>query len=126
MSLGDEKSLCTARYPCEINEHRRNWGNIADPEPLGDTYKARGRQGLSCFGKSILCILVHWDGPGVYVCLQELSKAHPDPPRAIQALGRGECGLSVALPSASQLEVHILLAFWGGSCAWGRAFFLQD
>lgn len=124
MSLGDEKSLCTARCPCEMNEHRRNRGNIADPERLGDTYRARGRQGLSCFGKSILCILVHWDGPGVYVCLQEPSKAHPDPAQSHSGLGKGtvwaQCSSAQHIPAGGAHPA----GFLGRVLCMGPCFFL--
>lgn len=104
-----------------MNEHRKKQGNLTDTDPLGVVYRAGGRQGLTFFGESILCVLVHWDGSGVYVCLDEPNKAHPDPAQSCSCLGKGQCGLSVALPSTSQL---ILLTFWGGSCAWGCAFSL--
>lgn len=106
-----------------LNEHRRNQGNIIDTQPLGGVNRASGRQGLIVFGKSILSILVHWDGSGVYVCLDEPSKGHPDPAKAIQALGRAQCGLSGALPSTSQLGVHILLIL-GMVLCMGLCFFL--
>lgn len=57
-----------------MNEHRRNQENILDAEPLGGVNRVSGKWGLMFFGGSILCILVHWDGPGVYVCLDEPSK----------------------------------------------------
>lgn len=107
-----------------MNEHRRKQGNITDTEPLGDVCRASGRQGLIFFGKSILCILVHWDGPGVYVCLEEPSKGHPDPAQSHLGLGKGtvwaQCSSAQHIPAGGAHPA----GFLGRVLCMGLCFFL--
>lgn len=134
ISVWDEKCLCTAWYTCQMNENKRKQGNIFDAESLGGMYisaRASGRQSLICFCKYILCILIQWDYHRTDMCVwmklaKECLRDQPDPAQSHSDLGKGTVWAQCSLTSTSQLEVRILLTFWGGPCAWGHACFFKD